>query len=122
MKIKIALIICLLSLSNVSENIAQVQTILDSEHQRFFIGFKIQISAGYNTKILLINEDSLEKKVVLYDSVVSESQEIIFLQSGDSFEDEKAKYPYNKVCVIPIIESGVYFLKVEYQKRIMFIK
>jgi hypothetical protein len=122
MKIIIAIIICLLSLSNVSKNIAQVQTILDSKYQRFFVGFKIQINAGYKTKVLLISEDSLEKKVVLYDSVVSESQEIIFLQSGDSYEGEKAKYPNNNVCAIPILESGVYFLKVEYQKRVILIK
>lgn len=121
MKIILLLIVCFVTLIFVSESKSQIHSILDSKYGKFYIGFKIHVNANVKTKISLTSEDSLYN-IVLYDSLVSQSQEIIFLQEGSNFESEKTRFPEYIVYSIPIIDSGIYYLRVEYNEKMFFIK
>jgi len=122
MKSLFAFTFVLINLINISNSNAQVKTILDSKYHKYSIGFIIQIYANTQSEISICSEDSL-LKVILFDSTVSKTQELVFIFKGEQsdFEREKKNYPDNKVYPIPLDKSGIYYINVNYRQKFILV-
>lgn len=122
MKSLFAIAFVLTNLINFSSSNAQVKTILDSKYHKYFIGFTIPIYANTQSEISICGEDSV-LKVILFDSDVSQTEELVFILKGEqsNFEQEKTNYPENKVYPIPIDKSGIYYINVIYRQKIVLV-
>lgn len=121
MKLKFIFVLCLISLSTVLECYAQSSLIYDSKFNKFSIGFKVHAYANTNVEVSIISFDSLTK-IILFDSTVSEKQDLIFLNEGENFDSEKLNYIGSIVIPIPMtFESGVYFLNISYRSKFVWI-
>jgi hypothetical protein len=119
MKKLIILFLILFNLGIYSLCHTQIKSILDSKYNRFSIGFKVEVYPNTNAIITIFSEDSLNN-ILLFDSTVSETQELIFIFKS-TYEKEKVYYPNNKVYPIPLDKPGIYYINVIYRKKFMLV-
>jgi len=104
----------------ITTSCSQIKSISDSEFNRFIIGFDITIYPNQRTQVVIYDQDTVIKCILL-DTVVSKQENVVLI-NGNVYEKEKINYPNKIVIRDPVEKSGIYFLGVNVKEKFVLIK